>query len=162
MVERLIFAKADVNEMDHQRKTPLLKAARHNSKVDIIQLLMKSGARVDCCDDDGNTALHFASQRGTVEVGSFLLKLGAEAYARNKKGIVAYELNSREEVRSVFAVCVVCSAAPTTYSCNHCRVIRYCNVECQKKDWIPHKRVCELYKKRVPGGRNPKDEHHHE
>jgi ankyrin repeat protein len=36
VVERLIFAKADVNEMDHQRKTPLLKAARHNSNVDII------------------------------------------------------------------------------------------------------------------------------
>ena len=36
VVERLIYAKADVNEMDHQRKTPLLKAARHNSKVDII------------------------------------------------------------------------------------------------------------------------------
>ena len=74
---------------------------------------MKAGARVDCCDDDGNTPLHFASQRGTVEVGSFLLKLGAEPYARNKKGIVAYELNAREEVRQVFAVCVVCGGAPT-------------------------------------------------
>ena len=61
VVERLIFAKGDVNEMDHQRKTPLLKAARHNSKVDIIQLLMKAGAKVDCCNDDGNTPLHFAS-----------------------------------------------------------------------------------------------------
>lgn len=157
MVERLIFAKADVNELDHQRRTPLLKAARHNSKVDIIQLLMRAGARVDCCDDDGNTPLHFASQRGTVEVGSFLLRLGANPYARNKKGIVPYELNLREEVRNVFGICIVCSSVPTSQCCNHCKVVRYCNVECQKKDWIPHKRVCDLFKKRVPGGRH-KDE----
>ena len=34
--ERLIYAKADVNELDNQRRTPLLKAARHNSKSDIL------------------------------------------------------------------------------------------------------------------------------
>ena len=90
--------------------------------------------------------------RGSTEVGMFLLKLGAEPYARNKKGIVAYELSSREEVHAVFAVCVICNRAPTTISCNHCVVIRYCDVECQKKDWIPHKKVCDLFKKRVPGG----------
>ena len=150
--ERLIFAKADVNELDHQRRTPLLKAARHNSKSDILQLLLKNGARTDIADDEGNTPLHFAAIRGSTEVGTFLLKLGAEPYARNKKGIVAYELSSREEVQAVFAVCVICNRAPTTICCNHCVVIRYCDVECQKKDWIPHKKVCDLFKKRVPGG----------
>lgn len=34
--ERLLLARADVNEQDNQRKTPLLKAARHNSKSDIL------------------------------------------------------------------------------------------------------------------------------
>jgi hypothetical protein len=29
--ERLIVAKADVNEMDFRKRTPLLKAARHNA-----------------------------------------------------------------------------------------------------------------------------------
>lgn len=29
--ERLILAKADVNEIDNRKRTPLLKAARHNS-----------------------------------------------------------------------------------------------------------------------------------
>jgi ankyrin repeat protein len=128
--EKLIYAKADVNEMDNQRRTPLLKAARHNSKADIIQLLMKAGAKVDTCDNDYNTPLHFASQRGTLEVGYFLLKLGADPYARNKKGFVAYELNAREEVREMFGVCMVCSQTPTTLTCNHCHVIRYCHVEC--------------------------------
>lgn len=150
--ERLLFAKGDVNEVDIQRRTPLLKAARHNSKSDILQLLLKAGARTDAADDEGNTPLHFAAIRGSVEVGSFLLKLGADPYARNKKGMVPYEMTLREEVVVSFAVCLVCLKTPTVISCNHCNVIRYCDVECQKKDWIPHKRVCELFKRRVPGG----------
>ena len=88
--ERLLFAKGDVNEVDIQRRTPLLKAARHNSKSDILQLLLKAGARTDAADDEGNTPLHFATIRGSVEVGSFLLKLGADPYARNKKGYTVY------------------------------------------------------------------------
>lgn len=34
--ERLIIAQADVNQVDPQKRTPLLKAARHNSKSDIL------------------------------------------------------------------------------------------------------------------------------
>lgn len=97
--ERLIFAKADVNEVDQTRRTPLLKAARHNSKSDILQLLLRAGAKTDSADDEGNTPLHFAAIRGSTEVGSFLLKLGADPYARNKKGYVPYEMSSREEVQ---------------------------------------------------------------
>jgi ankyrin repeat protein len=59
---------------------------------------LKNGARTDTADDEGNTPLHFASIRGSIEVGSFLLKLGADAYARNKKGYVPYEMSSREEI----------------------------------------------------------------
>jgi hypothetical protein len=62
-------------------------------------LLLKAGARTDASDDEGNTPLHFAAIRGSIEVGCFLLKLGADPYARNKKGMVPYEMSSREEVQ---------------------------------------------------------------
>lgn len=100
--ERLIIAKADVNETDIRKKTPLLKAARHNSQSDILKLLLQNGARHDIADDEGNTPLHFAAMRGTIEVGSFLLSLGANPYTRNRKGYVSYELTTREEARIVF------------------------------------------------------------
>ena len=114
--------------------------------------MIKLGGRIDINDDEGNTPLHCSSIRGTPEVGSFLLKLGADPYARNKKGLVPYEMNTREEIQQVYSVCMVCQSAPALILCNYCSVIRYCNLECQKKDWIPHKRVCDLYKRRVPGG----------
>lgn len=118
-------------------------------------MLLKAGARTDCADDEGNTPLHFAAIRGSIEVGSFLLKLGADPYARNKKGMVPYEMTSKEDVQTMFSICVVCSKGITNICCTYCNVIRYCDVECQKKDWIPHKRVCDLYKRRIPGGQQP-------
>ncbi len=81
--ERLIIAKANVNELDHHQRTPLLKAARHNSKSDILRLLLKHGAKPDIADEEGNTPLHFAAQRGTEELAKFLLTLGANPYVRN-------------------------------------------------------------------------------
>ena len=82
-MEKLIVAKADVNEIDEHKRTPLLKAARHNSKNEILELLLKTGARHDLADEEGNTPLHFAAMRGTVEVAKFLMNLGANPYARN-------------------------------------------------------------------------------
>jgi ankyrin repeat protein len=81
--ERLIIAKANVNELDHHQRTPLLKAARHNGSSDILRLLLKHGAKPDIADEEGNTPLHFAAQRGTQELAKFLLTLGANPYMRN-------------------------------------------------------------------------------
>lgn len=87
-----------MNEIDYCRRTPLLKASRHNSKSDILQLLLNAGARTDISDDEGNTPLHFAAIRGSMEVATFLLKLGADPYARNKKGFVPYEMGTSTEM----------------------------------------------------------------
>ena len=59
--ERLIIAKANVNELDLHQRTPLLKAARHNSNSKILELLLKHHAKPDIADEEGNTPLHFAA-----------------------------------------------------------------------------------------------------
>eukprot|EP00347_Sterkiella_histriomuscorum_P019677 403340709 len=158
--ERLIIAKADVNEVDFRKRTPLLKCARHNSQSDILQMLLKAGARTDIADEEGSTPMHFAAMRGTVEVGMFLINLGANPYARNRKGFVPYELTGREEVKAAFMVCALCQKSSINngnqlgymMQCNHCFVVRYCDIECQKKDWQNHKKVCDNFKRRLPGG----------
>ncbi|CDW78136.1 ankyrin repeat [Stylonychia lemnae] len=158
--DRLIIAKADVNEVDFRKRTPLLKCARHNSQSVILQMLLKAGARTDIADDEGNTPLHFAAMRGTIEVGQFLINLGANPYSRNRKGFVPYELTGRDDVKAAFMVCALCTRSSLNngnlvgymMQCNHCFVVRYCDIECQKKDWQNHKKVCENFKKRLPGG----------
>ena len=59
--EKLIIAQANVNEIDLRQRTPLLKAARHNSNREIIKVLMNYGAKPDIADDEGNTPLHAAA-----------------------------------------------------------------------------------------------------
>ena len=148
--ERLIVAHADVNEMDPHKRTPLLKAARHNTQDDILQLLLDRGARPDIADEDGNTPLHFAAMRGTQDVAKFLMKLGANPYARNNQELVPYEVATREDVRPYFAVCPVClpQVKPGQIYCSNCNVIMYCDIDCQKKDYYKHKPTCVQFQKR--------------
>lgn len=89
--EKLIVAGGDVNHVDKDGRTPLLKAARHNSNSDILQLLLKHEADPTISDNLKNTPLHFAAQRGTKDVAIFLIKLGANPYAQNANQAVPYE-----------------------------------------------------------------------
>ena len=100
--ELLIVAKGDVNHVDKDGRTPLLKSARHNSNSDILQLLLKYDANPNCSDNMKNTPLHFAAQRGTKDVAVFLIKLGANPYAQNAEGRVPFEDCPRDEVVPYF------------------------------------------------------------
>ena len=127
--ERLLIAKGDVNYKDMNGRTPLLKAAQYNSNSKILELLLKYGANPEIADSDGNTPLHFSAIRGTKDVAIFLIKLGANPYARNNVGNIPVEEVTNELVAHHFQVCLVCKKqAPVI--CNHCNVVRYCNIEC--------------------------------
>jgi len=60
---------------------------------------------------------------------------------------VPYEVAHREDVRPYFSVCPVCHK-PGSLTCNHCHVIKYCDIECQKKDFHNHKKICTIFKRR--------------
>lgn len=145
--ERLIIAKANVNELDLHQRTPLLKAARHNSNSKILELLLKHHAKPDIADEEGNTPLHFAAQRGTKDLAKFLLDLGANPYMRNSQGFVPYEMCTDDSVKEHFCVCPVCKKT-ATLACQGCNIVKYCDVECQKKDYLPHKKLCKLFQTR--------------
>lgn len=38
--------------------------------------------------------------------------------------------------------CVLCRK-PTTKKCRNCKIVYYCNKECQTQDWIHHKHICK-------------------
>ena len=65
----------------------------------------------------------------------------------NKMGLVPYEVATQEYVKPYFSVCPVCFN-PGVIACTHCNVIMYDNVECQKKDYYNHKKLCQLFQKR--------------
>lgn len=40
--------------------------------------------------------------------------------------------------------CRTCGNEGAPSMCSACRVARYCSVECQRLDWEPHKKVCDV------------------
>ena len=80
----------------------MLKAAQYNSNSKILELLLKYNANPEIADLEGNTPLHFSAIRGTKDVAIFLIKLGANPYARNNYGNIPVEEVTNETVAHHF------------------------------------------------------------
>ena len=77
MVKFLIDSHADVKKTALKHKSPLFFV----SDVEIVDLLVSSGANVNNPDDQGLTPLHRASQDGLVDIASALIRHGADVNA---------------------------------------------------------------------------------
>ena len=81
VVRCLVESGADVNARNQYKGTPIMAACDY---VSIITYLINKGAFVDLQAEDGNTALHYAAQRGHLEVVSQLLDHGASQLPNNQ------------------------------------------------------------------------------
>ncbi len=85
-VQNLLKAKPDlVKARDNDGWTPLIMAARFN-QVNLIKLLLKSGAKVDDVDNEGSSALHHASASGRMEAVKTLVENKAQVSLKNQGG----------------------------------------------------------------------------
>ena len=97
IVEILIKAGADVNIKNAQNQNAL-NMAMGNSSInekkyrDTVQLLLQSKIDMNNKNDDGQTALMEASERGKKDLVEMLINAGADIHIRNKKGYTALTL----------------------------------------------------------------------
>ena len=63
-----------------------LSVATKNSKTEVIELLIKSGANIDLQNEDGITALMWAADEGNLDIVDKLIIAGAKVDMRNKQG----------------------------------------------------------------------------
>jgi ankyrin repeat protein len=100
-VKFLVEQGADVNSIDMVRPTPPALAPPCLPAFDLTCAA--------CCAQGDNTALHWASMRGHVEIVKFLVARGADKGLRNKQDKVAIDLaqpcwsNSYRFTREVLA-----------------------------------------------------------
>ena len=66
-----------VNERNNSGTTPLMITC-YNGHMNVATYLVEHGANIHLQDKNGNTCLHYAAQRGHVEVVNKLLGLGAK------------------------------------------------------------------------------------
>ena len=64
-------------------------------RLETIRMLVEKGAAVGAQDSGGNSALHYASQRGATEIIALLEQLGASQAVKNKDGKVPADLQKK-------------------------------------------------------------------
>lgn len=88
VLRELADAGADINVRDEPDGWTPLHCAIYNHSFGCVNALVSMGADVNAQDADGNNALHFAASYSIVPVADMILKVGADATARNKHGHV--------------------------------------------------------------------------
>jgi len=64
----------------------LLHLAAGNNNVEIVRMLIKTGADVNVKDRSDQTPLHYAAGKNNLEIASLLIKAGADVNAKDKSG----------------------------------------------------------------------------
>lgn len=112
ILELLLKAGLDPNKRygvhrpAEQRKFPIAGAA-FNGRLDLMQVLLKHGARMSVTTFEGNTLLHVASlenRPGNRDVVAFLLKKGMNREAKNKSGERAIDIAKRKKYGEMIAL----------------------------------------------------------
>lgn len=89
VVSLLLQKKARVDQKCHNKRTPLMHAARTFESIPIMALLLKAGAKINEIDNVGFTALMHATYMGHLEGVIFLVENGADIEMRSSIGRTA-------------------------------------------------------------------------
>jgi ankyrin repeat protein len=76
----------DINQVDSRGCTPLL-IATYFANLDMVNLLLQSGANTEYSAESGITGLYLASSKGYEEIASAYLRVGASPSKENKNAM---------------------------------------------------------------------------
>lgn len=71
-IERHIFWKTDINELNIDGQTPLHESAR-TGRIIAAKLLLKNGAQLNKLNSEGETVLHVALKNGRTQLADLLI-----------------------------------------------------------------------------------------
>lgn len=86
---------------------PLIIAINEESidndiRIEMVKLLIKAGANVNCTDVDGNTPLIHATLNGYTEIVRLLINAGANVNKRNKSGNSPLTLINKVKMPNIY------------------------------------------------------------
>lgn len=93
MIRLLMEARADIESPDCEGYMPLMNAVIQDpEKLDVIELLIQAGAKLEVQGQNGRTALMHAASQGGSETMKMLIAAGAKSDVKDHEGYTALAL----------------------------------------------------------------------
>ncbi len=92
-----------MNATDHFGRTSLMLAASCNL-IQACRLLLSHGAKINACDDSGNTAMHFAYMYTCTNVITLLRSSDGDEGVKNKEGKSPADVAGDESTVKLFTL----------------------------------------------------------
>jgi ankyrin repeat protein len=86
VAKSLVKVSNDINSKDEEYERTSLMYAVIDEENEVVKLLLENGANVNIQDDNGYTALHFASKENLLDVAKLLLEHGANTNTQDVHG----------------------------------------------------------------------------
>lgn len=96
-----IEAVNDIDETDYAGRTLLINAV-FTKRIKVAEYLLKRGAAVNFQDKRKYTALHFAANKGNIEMIKLFVKHGADINAKNISGDTPLMLCPKSSSKEIF------------------------------------------------------------
>ena len=114
-VESLLrVSRSDLSELDLNHT---LRFSARIGQVQVVEMLLEKGARINAADEKGNTALIDAASKGNFDIVELLVDKGADITHRNKDGHTAADIASQNRHRSIVSYFdSISKPAPTLFS----------------------------------------------
>ncbi|KAH9494605.1 hypothetical protein Btru_019694 [Bulinus truncatus] len=102
LISLFIQHGADVEAKDSTGKAALMKASMLEGFEKILEILLKSGADPNKCNDDGKTALHFAVSENCLKNVQTLLNCSADVNKKCHVGLACLHLAAKKSDIEMF------------------------------------------------------------
>ncbi|TNV75415.1 hypothetical protein FGO68_gene15835 [Halteria grandinella] len=84
-LKQVLELGVDPNSKDKYGNTIVIIGAQNGNKS-IVKLALRFGGHINMSNTSGNTALHYCSEYGYVELGEYLISKGASVEIMNIRG----------------------------------------------------------------------------
>lgn len=136
--------KADKSEKNNENKD---QDGNEDKKSDVVELLIKKFLKTK---SDGTPEYQELFLRETVREFNFrdstifrqMVATLASSDPPSAISVIAAAINGQRAFTDNPQICVTCGEEKAPKKCSKCKMVQYCDRECQRLHWFMHKKTC--------------------